>query len=198
MTPQKKSIIVLLALTLTVIALRETPLVDLNFYQSNTSTSFHSTLNTSSSFVSWGDAKEKPAPAVNIKDYLSIVIILGKDTLYKHQSKFLPIVVKIQEFHTGQLWTPIYKSASFSAVGIPGFDQRQRLKIEYPTGAYKIGMSGQLAIKGKIVIKGFCSHKQAVKLVKEQIVEKFRSKITEELAALSPEYLQAMSNTSRL
>lgn len=197
MTPQKKSIIALIALTLTVIALRETSLVDLNFYQSNTNTSFSSTLNTSSSLVSWGDTKKKLAPAVYIKD-LSVVIILGKDTLYKHQRRFLPIVVKIQEFHTGQLWTPIYKSASFFAVGIPSFDHRQQLKIEYPTSAYKIGMSGHLAIKGEIVIKGFCSHKQAVKLVREQVVEKFRSKITEELATLSPEYLQALSNTSKL
>ena len=197
MTPQKKSVIALIALTLTLIALRETPLVDLNFYQSSTNSSFSSTLNTSSSYVSWADTKKKPAPAVNIKD-VSIVIILGKDTLYKHQSRFLPIVMKIQEFHTGQLWTPIYKSASFSAVGIPSFDHRQELKIEYPTSAYKIAMSGHLAIKGEIVIKGFCSHKQAVKLVKEQIIETFRSKITEEFATLSPEYLQAVSSTSRL
>lgn len=197
MTPRKKIILALITLTLMLMALRETSLIDLNFYQSYTNTSFNSTINTSSSFVSWGDTKTKPAPEVKPED-LSIVILLGKDTVYKELNKLLPIVVKIQDFQTGPLWIPLYKSARFSALGIPSFDPRQKLKGEFRTSAYKIGISGRLAVTGHIVIKGLCSHKQAVKLVKEQIIEKFSASIKEEFTKRSPEYFQAMSTTHPL
>ncbi|RZK76563.1 MAG: hypothetical protein EOO85_11025, partial [Pedobacter sp.] len=82
MTPRKKIVIALITLTFMVMTLRETSLIDLNFYQSYINTSFNSTINTSSSFVSWGDTKTTPAPAFKPED-LSIVILIGKDTVYK-------------------------------------------------------------------------------------------------------------------
>lgn len=197
MTPRKKIVIALIILVFTVMALRETPYVDLNFYQSYTESSYNSTINTNSSFVMVGDSKTKSAPDLNSQD-LSIVMLLGKDTVYKQLNKLLPIIVKIEDLQTGSLWIPFYKSASFSAIGIPSFDSRQKLEGKLPTGSYKIGISGHLEMNGEIVIKGFCSHKQAVKLVKQQIIAQFNDKIKEYFATVSPEYFHALSSSQSL
>lgn len=197
MTSRKKIVIALIILVFTVMALRETPYVDLNFYRSYTESSYNSTINTNSSFVKVGDSSTKSAPAFNSQD-LSIVILLGDDTVYKQLNKLLPIVVKIENFQTGSLWIPLYKSASFSAIGTPSFDPRQKLEGKLPMGRYKIGISGDLEMNGKIVIKGFCSHKQAVELVKQQIIAQFNAKIRECFTTVPPEYFHALSSSQSL
>jgi len=193
MTLIKKIVVGIIAVTFAIMILRETSSFDLNFYQSYSNSSFSSTINTNSSFVSWGDMPKKPASEFNSQD-LSIVLLHGQDTIYKELNKLMPIIVEIKYSQTGSLWVPLYKSVNFSAVGIPSFDARQKLKGEFQKEAYKIGMSGQLKMDGQIVIKGICSHKEALKLVRAQIIEKFSSSIKEEFAKQSPEYFQAMSH----
>ena len=120
----------------------------------------------------------------------------GKVTIYKDLNKLLPIIIRVKEVRSGHLWTPLYKTASYSVVGTPAFDPRQKLNGELTNGRYKMSMSGELVLKGDIMIKGLCSYRQARKLVNSAIAVNFTEKIKEQLFDQSNDLVQVMANAS--
>ena len=167
MTPQKKlylAIIVLVTLT----ALRETGILNLNYYKTK--------INTNAQVTWFSSAKTRAAqyskPIAKYKNTdLSIVILLDNDTIYKEINKLPPVLMKLHSSYGRPLWRPLYKSANFAAAGSMSSDDANKklTSLEY---ASKSHLFGELTINGNITISGFCSHRQAVQVVKNVIATK--------------------------
>jgi hypothetical protein len=185
MTPRIKLFFAIAGILVIVTVLRETGVLDLNLYKSDANSSSDATW-TSVTFDN-----SKPKSKTKNTD-LSIVVLFEKDTLYKEINRLSPIVVTIDSLNTGWLWMPLYKTASFSAVGIPGFDNIPVKNAKSSPDVFEPGLSGRLAITGKVIIKGFCSHREAVNLIKGLVVQNFTAESKKYFASVSPEYLRSL------
>lgn len=167
----KKIILVLIGLLVVVIVMVEMNLLVPNLY--------HSELSVASK-VNWSVINREE----NINIYRSrsnfankevpIVVISGKDTLYKKLNGNGPIIViKVDSIETGRLWIPFYKSATFSAVGIASLDQNLINVSAKQAVEYKSGLFGTLRVRGKINVAGLCSYRQVIKMLHAAIAKNF-------------------------
>lgn len=184
MTPQKKLYLAIIVLV-TLAVLRETGILNLNYYTANVNTNAQ---------VEWFSsaktrAEQYPEPVANhrITD-LSIVILLDNDTIYKEINKLPPVLMKLHSSHGRPLWRPLYKSANFAAYGsMSSGDANKKLtSLEY---ASKSHLFGELTINGNATISGFCSHRQAVQVVKSVIARKAIVELKKYLSSIQPEYI---------
>jgi len=184
MTPQKKlylAILVLVALSV----LRETGILNLNYYTTN--------VNTNAQVKWFSSAKTRAVqyskPVANHKNTdLSIVILLDNDTIYKEINKLPPVLMKLHSSYGRPLWRPLYKSANFTAYGsMSSGDANKKLtSLEY---ASKSHLFGELAINGNVTISGFCSHRQAVQVVKNVIAKQAIGELKKYLSSIRTEYI---------
>lgn len=170
MTTLKKIFLVLIILFLITAILRETRFLQLNFYTSNINSSSNAEWHSKNSIVTVGYQNVKPEVK---KPTLSCIILLNKDTLYKKIDGPSPILITVSSFESGPLWTPLYKSANFSAVGSVAQDHKSTFTATNVHSSSKSSLSGNLSISGHVLIKGLCSRRQANKLIKDIIVENF-------------------------
>jgi hypothetical protein len=164
MTPQKKLYLAIIVLV-TLAILRETGILNLNYYTTKVNTNAQ---------VTWFSSAETRAAqysksvANHRNTDFSIVILLDNDTIYKEINKLPPVLMKLHSSYGRPLWRPLYKSASFTAAGSMSSDNANKklTSLEY---ASKSHLFGELTINGDVTISGFCSHKQAVQVVKNVI-----------------------------
>lgn len=185
MTPRIKLFFAVIGVLLILTVLRETGLLSLNFYKADSNSASNATWTS----VTFDNSKSKSKTK---NTDLSIVVLFEKDTLYKEINKLSPIVVTIDSLNTGWLWMPLYKSASFSAVGIPGFDNTSVKSAKSSPDVFEPRLSGRLTITGKVVIKGFCSHRQAIILIKGLVTENFISESKKYFSSVDPANLQRL------
>jgi hypothetical protein len=184
MTPQKKLYLAIIVLV-TLAVLRETGILNLNYYKAN--------LNTNAQVKWFSSAKTRatkyPEPVANHKNTdLSIVILLDNDTIYKEINKLPPVLMKLHSSYGRPLWRPLYKSTSFTAAGSMNSDDENK-KLTSSEYASKSHLFGEFTINGDVTISGFCSHRQAVQVVKNVIVEKAVDELKKYLSSLQPEYI---------
>ncbi|WP_316788898.1 hypothetical protein [Pedobacter frigoris] len=168
--------IALAAILLISIAIRETGLIKIDFYKSNTRLT--STINWKG--INTSEPENEVSQMVNKND-LSIVILSGRDTLYKKINKFVPIVVKIDKLDSGPLWFPLYKSTNYSAVASTslfgvGYENRSNGLIRH--------LEIRINIIGRLNITGICSHRKAKEILYKSIVEKIAEDTRNKFAEL--------------
>jgi hypothetical protein len=184
MTPQKKLYLAIIVLV-TLAVLRETGILNLNYYTTK--------VNTNAQVKWFSSARTRVAqyskPVANHKNNdLSIVILLDNDTIYKEINKLPPVLMKLHSSYGRPLWRPLYKSADFAAYGsMSSGDANKKLtSLEY---ASKSHLFGELTINGNITVSGFCSHRQAVQAVKNVIASKAVDELKKYLSSVQPEYI---------
>ena len=179
MTPQKKLYLAIIVLV-TLAALRETGILNLNYYKTK--------INTNAQVTWFSSAKTRAAqyikPVANHRNTdLSIVILLDNDTIYKEVSKRPPVLMKLHSSYGRSLWRPLYKSTSFTAAGSMNSDDANE-KLTSSEYASKSHLFGEFTINGDITISGLCSHRQAVQVVKNVIAGKAVDELKRYLSSL--------------
>jgi len=104
---------------------------------------------------------------------LPVIVLYGSDTLYSDRIQLNPIVVTIDSLQNSFLWTPLYKSVTFKAVGISKFTNDIIKTPPARISLVKANHVGHLNTKGSVSITGLCSHRHAVELIKELVVKDF-------------------------
>ena len=191
MTPQKTILFTLVGCFVILSVLRETGIISLGFYKSEFNSTSHAMWNGGSTKVTFGDTK--PQPKIKNTD-ISIVVLMGKDTLYKEINKLSSIVITINSLQTGSLWIPLYKSVNFSAVGTAELDNVSMKRANSSQSVSKLNLSGRLTITGVVSITGMCSYRDAKKLIENIVVENFKAKSKDYFLSVEPEFLQNLAS----
>lgn len=176
MTPRKKIIITLICATLSITILRETGVVNINYYKMTSETSLSNSWTNNSTTMTI-DSSAMRTKFVNSQfNELPVLVLDGSDTLFKDtQIKNTPIKITFDTLENEFLWTPIYKSAKFTVTGTSFFSNDLTKTPPATIALVKANLTGKLRIKGTIKIVGICSHRQAINLLKEVVIKNFVS-----------------------
>jgi len=182
-------LITITALVLLSIVVRETGLLNLSFYKSNN----HLSATEDWKEIGTEGSKSKAQKIVK-RDDLSILILQGKDTLYRNINKFAPIVVSIDTLSSGPLWFPLYKSTKYTAVvrtslSEPGSDDPNHHGIARH-------LEGQVNWNGELSIIGICSNRTAKMLLHESIVSSITEKVIGKFSSLPEEFFSGRMKNS--
>ncbi|RZK75947.1 MAG: hypothetical protein EOO92_15345 [Pedobacter sp.] len=182
-------LISLIALLIISIYVRETGLFEVNYYKSNNQLS-HTDEWTSINPSDDDKIKRKP---VN-KDDLSMVILFGKDTIYKKLNKLVPIVVIMDTLEAGPMWYPLYKSTKYTASGSTslfetGFDDPSHHGIDRV-------LKGNFNYKGELTIVGFCSNRKAKEILYASVIADITEKVKEKFATLPEDFFTGHTKNS--
>lgn len=189
MTHRKKILFVLAGLLLILMILIFSGILNLQYQDNEVDSNSNASWSGKSSSSTMGDVQDVKTE-FKVAD-LSLVVLLGKDTLYKEINKLSPVVLTIDSYKVGPLWMPLYKSADFSAIGSVKIDRNVKTTLGPGMAkSSKFNLSGELTTSGRVVLKGFYSHKEASKLVQDLVVQNFVAKAKEHFSTFSPEYLQ--------
>ncbi|MES2829753.1 MAG: hypothetical protein V4687_16465 [Bacteroidota bacterium] len=189
MTTLSKTIYITFGLIILLTVLRETGIVDLNYY--NAKVNYSGNIEWANGSRTANSVDSTAGPGYSNAD-ISIIIVQEKDTLYKEIHKLAPLVLTIETFQTGSLWTPLYKSASFSASAIPGFEYSSGLDVKETTKVPGPLIYGNLKITGNVKITGLCSHRQAVQIVKDFVVKHFAESTKKHLSTTKGNYANGL------
>jgi hypothetical protein len=172
MKARKKLIIVILTLALLTL-LRETGLLNVDYYTMTSSTNSSNNWSDHSMVVTI-DSASMSTKFMNSQFHdLPVIVLYGSDTLFSDTIQRNPIVVTIDSLQKGFLWTPLYKSATFKIVGTSKFKHDITKTPPARISLVKADLTGHLSIEGSISITGPCSHRHALKLIKELAVNDF-------------------------
>lgn len=176
MTPQKKIIIILISTALIVTILRETGVINNDYYKMTSETSLSSSWTNNNVTVTI-DSSTMGTKFVNSQFHeLPIVVLNGGDTLFQDAGlKNNSITITLDTLESGFLWTPIYKSSKFTVTGTSLFRNDLTKIPPAKISLIKTNLTGRLRINGSITIVGICSHRQAITLLKEVAVKNFVS-----------------------
>lgn len=176
MTPRKKIIITIICTALIVTILRETGVINIDYYKMSSETSLSSRW-TDNSVTATIDSSTMRTKFVNSQyRELPVLVLDGSDTLFQDtERKNNSITITIDTLENGFLWTPIYKSVKFTVTGTSFFKNDLTKTPLAKISLVKANLTGRLKIKGTITIIGICSHKKAINLLKEVVVKNFVS-----------------------
>lgn len=186
MTTLSKTIYITFGILILLTVMRETGVVNLNYYRSDINYSEN---------IEWfnGSSQTSDSTSTDLPKYvntdISIIILQENDTLFKEIHKLAPLVITIETFQTGPLWTPLYKSVTFSASGFPGFEHKPEDDLP---GPLKSTIGGKLKITGTAKITGFCSHRHAVQVIKDFVVNRFAENTRKHLTTEKSSYTNAL------
>ncbi|MEJ7559940.1 MAG: hypothetical protein WKF66_16630 [Pedobacter sp.] len=197
MTPLKKVLLVTTGLLILVLVLRETELLDINYYKAEYKSSLNTRLNTETTTFTYDGQKPAPKSTLRPND-LSFIILLGKDTVYKEMNKLEPIIVRIDSLTSGPTWMPLYKSAKFSAVSSYQLPNGESKNSAFLLGYSKASLSGGLKIEGDIKIQGICSRKEAHKLIRNHVVESVTASTKRYFANSTPDFLEGIAVVNKI
>ena len=174
MTHRIKIVLFLVFIVIVLTILRETGIINADYYKMTTKTSMVT------NWTKWSipdsiDSSTEGTKLVNRQLHeFPIVVIEGNDTLYNdNKIKGNYITIKVDNFKNGFLWTPLYKSSKFTAIGTVIFEDEIIKTTSSKISEMKAELEGKLSINGNVSIAGICSHRQAVKLIKELAVNSF-------------------------
>lgn len=155
--------------------IRETGIYDFNVYKAT----FNSVSNANTNrehVVSFVSSDSEAQPHLD-NNNLSILVLMGKDTIYRELNGTVPVVVTIDSLDTSNLWMPLYKSGEFTAVGSYGTDQDQMTAAASPSGIIRSGGYGRLTVMGNVLINGVCSYRAANVYIKKYVAERFAGQL---------------------
>ena len=165
----------IIALLLTIIV-REKGILEMDLHKAN---------NELSSDENWTSiASSEPSKVkekmVSKKD-LSILILYGKDTLYKKINKLAPIVVTLTRFEHGPMWFPLYKSTKYVATAYTSFSEGR-----YDPSDHGISrqLQGNIDVTGELTILGICSNRSAKKILYASILNNVAEKVIDKFSEL--------------
>jgi hypothetical protein len=167
-----------------IIILRETGVLNLNYYKVNLEANSGNSWTDKSLLVTIDSSMMGTQFVNSLFGDLPITVLCGSDTLYKEISQQNSIIVTIDTLQNGFLWTPLYKSSTFKAVGTARFVHDIIKTPPTKISLVKANLFGHLNMAGNISIMGLCSHHQAKKLIKELVVKNFVSQTRQYFAAL--------------
>lgn len=174
MSRRKKIVLSLIAVFLILTLLRESGILDIRYYRSTLLSTTHSHWSNNTVTATIDSSIMGTKFKNSLYGELPIVVLSGSDTIYKDENiGFSPVVVTLIKFNPGFLWMPLYKSAGFSAVGAVDFHADLIKTTPGKINTLKSAISGRLTISGHITIKGICSHRHAVELIKSKVAESF-------------------------
>jgi len=174
MTATKKLIIISILIVVIVSVLRETGIISVEYYKVTSETTLGNSWKNRSMTATIDSSIMHTKFANGQFNELSVVVLYSSDTLFKDDNiKNNAIIVTIDTLKYGSLWTPLYKSSKFTVTGTAVYKNELIKTPSNKISLVKADLVGQLNINGSILIAGICSHRQAVKLVKQLAVNSF-------------------------
>lgn len=190
----KKPTLIIVALLVVISVLRETGVINLNYYSSEFKTNTHANWSNNSTTVGvplegfhtkFTDVKHADTP---------IVVVYKKDTLFFKKGSGELMEINIEDIETGVLWTPLYKSApvnttvhvshSSSAIKVKGQHIMANGKAEPAIYNCQTNISGSITCTGNFTCKGICSRRTALEIIKKEVGNK--------IAAQAERYLRSL------
>lgn len=179
----RKAILVLILAVLFIDILRETGVLTLNRYKSVIKTQMADNWNNSTLTLDykkddslWLALKPQLSDSCNFDHNIRNVKVytyLGDVYVGDPPDRCPRLNIEVTDFRPGVIWTPLFKSTSFSASGRCSNDI-QILSENEEKGFRKLyGLHGTFTITGHITITGLCTYKEAKLLLKKYIVQQF-------------------------
>jgi hypothetical protein len=170
----RRRILFLLALLVVVTILRETGVININYYSSSINLT-----NTSS----WTNNHMKPSgsgfctPAEGDcipanKDEVAVYIHAGSGGFFKEfESPCEQLSIDLSNTNRGFFWTPLYKNVHFSASAVcsDGVTIRDTVNGKPVCNIHQF--SGIITITGRITVTGFCSYREVKRLITNELVK---------------------------
>lgn len=174
MTVRKKIIITLILVVVIVTILRETGVINAEYYKMTSETTLGNSWE-NRSMAATIDSSIMRTKFVNSQfNELPIVVLYGSDTLFKDNNiKRHPVIITIATLENGFLWTPLYKSSKFTVIGTAVYRNEFIKAPLNKISLVKADIVGHLSTNGNISIAGICSHRQAIKLLRQLAVNSF-------------------------
>lgn len=171
MTPRNKIIVILIFVVIIFTMLSETGVINMNYYKASSETKTQNDwINRNQTATIDSSTTETIAINTEFKE-LPVIVTYGSDTLYRDVvNTNNPVVVKIDTLEKGSLWTPLYKSSKFSVIGTAIYKNENTKAPSGKSSFVNTDIEGHLHINGRFSILGLCSHRQALKLIKELAV----------------------------
>ena len=151
--------------------LRESGILDMNLYKTNSNTSIKSNWSNKNATATFDSLWMGTTSKNELFCELPVVVLYQKDTLFNENSTHNYIVVTIDTFETDFLWPPLYKPVTLNVTANVEF--LNNITKTHPASITLIqaNVTGQLKLKGSVEFVGFCSYYQASKKVKELVAE---------------------------
>jgi hypothetical protein len=184
MTTRKKTIITLIVLVFILTFLRETGVLNVNYYKLNSTATSNFDWSDKTITVTIDSSMMGTKFQNGLFSELPVIVLSGSDTVYKDTNNRSPIIITIDKLNTGFLWTPLYKSTNFSAVGVADFHNGIVKTNGSKINLLKSNLSGHLTINGHISITGLCSHRHAIGLIKDIVAKKFTTETKRHFSTL--------------
>jgi len=180
MLKNKKLRLILFSTLLVILLLRETGYVNLNFFKSSIKAQINASWNISStkidSFETFNKRwKEKVNDSCNFCGELKNfpVSVSYKSHRGGDKSDCDHIDITITEFSPGLIWTPLFKSANFTATASCSNSVRLYKEANGTVSFKAVNIHGQLSATGHITVYGFSSYRNTKKLIIDYVEKEF-------------------------
>lgn len=172
MRNRRKSTLVLIGLAVLVAVLRESTFWDHNNYKVTSEVNATSNFRNESldAFIDSSFLHTKYSD--DIFSEPSIIVVFDKNLLDRDSENRESVLIAVESIDPGFLWTPLYKSTTFTAAASLNFVNSPIKTSPANTHLRQVRITGHLKVQGTISIAGPCSHKQAKILVYNLVVEK--------------------------
>jgi hypothetical protein len=176
-----RRLILLLAFILILITvLRETGIINLNYYRSSINS------NTRSYWTNYCDIINDtigcPKPNDTTQDeterdciptsasQIAVVTYIASKSFRDNSDSCSILILNVSNDNDGLFWTPLYKNVNFDATAICG----QSLTIRDKSSGYKrckyYHISGTITVTGTIRVTGLCSYYEVKKLILKELI----------------------------
>lgn len=191
---RRKIIFIVVTVLILVTVLREAGVVSINFYRSqiNSSTTANwnstgTTFDAQKDDILWSTFKDQLNDSCNLNytiQNISILSFLGSESAKSGNDSCHRVVVQGSNFNPGSIWTPIYKSTSFSASASCIGNITITVKTENGLRQKIMSFSGTISITGNFRLTGLCSYREAKRILARHINEQFIQETRNELFKL--------------
>jgi len=154
----RRTILILLTIFIAITILRETGRLHIDFYKSQVSSSLAKSFND----INYGEAG-------SLRNVPLIVTYKGYEKGETGTTDNPAVIVQIFDITHGSLWIPLFKHIDFS-VGIPVSINRNGHNI-----------TGTVSVKGTLAIDGFCSRRDAKRLLVAHVTDNIYNTIRDQM-----------------
>jgi len=189
----RKIILIVIMILIFIQVLRETGVIELNYFNSRISSSTTSNWTNSTMRVKaqkndalWGTLESQLKDPCNLQYSVtntSIQISVDEDYFISGDDSCHSIIIQAS-LNPGPIWTPLYKSTSFSA-SANCFGSINTIEIKQIELSKKIlNFSGIITLSGNLTIRGFCTYKEAKRILVRHIQEQLIQQTKDQLSKL--------------
>ena len=189
----RKIILIVIMILIFIEVLRETGVLELNYFNSRISSSTTSNWTNSTIRVKaqtkdelWATFESQLNDPCNLQYSISntsIQISVDGDYFISGDDSCHSIIIQAS-VNPGSIWTPVYKTTSFSA-SANCFGSFNTIEINQTELSNKVlNLSGIITLSGNLTISGFCTYKEAKRILVRHIQEQLIQRTKDQLSKL--------------